>query len=415
MGELIKSDKISIKHAFGRKENIPIYIQFVPGVVIDVVLNEGSVAYKSPRDINSILAKKHIGNTTESKAISTVRYYPLLRGMGDVPIKGDMVLLCDFGGVNFYLGPLNSLNSPNFNPDTMGDGFIPPNSDTSTNVKTDVDTKYNISKNYRKAPVQRLQKAFHKSLDDPLKDKEGAEFSIAKTDTHGDMTLEGRYGNSIRIGSRGVYPLITISNGRNVGQVIEKSYDGSLIGITSAGTLSNHFGNFTLASDLVEENPRLVGGGNDSEETNKFNYDFGIDGEDVQIGNQIFMNSDKITINARQNNITLSSFLNMDLGAGNNLTINTKNYTSIESSNIYLGKQAKEQNEPLVLGEQLKIILEEIIALTEGLKVTGCIAGMSGPVDPGTVNKITKLKNKLSSPKFFSEYHFIENNGQKAE
>ena len=105
----------------------------------------------------------------------------------------------------------------------------------------------------------------------------------------------------------------------------------------------------------------------------------------------------------------------MDFGAGNNLTINTKNYTSIESSNIYLGKQAKEQNEPLVLGEQLKIILEEIIALTEGLKVTGCIAGMSGPVDPGTVNKITKLKNKLSSPKFFSEYHFIENNGQKAE
>ena len=43
---------------------------------------------------------------------------------------------------------------------------------------------------------------------------------------------------------------------------------------------------------------------------------------------------------ARNNNITLSSFINMDLGAGNNLTINTKNYTSIESSNIYLGKHA---------------------------------------------------------------------------
>ena len=50
----------------------------------------------------------------------------------------------------------------------------------------------------------------------------------------------------------------------------------------------------------------------------------------------------------------------MDLGAGNNLTINTRNYTSIESSNIYLGKQAQEKKEPLVLGEQLKLILEEV-------------------------------------------------------
>ena len=77
--------------------------------------------------------------------------------------------------------------------------------------------------------------------------------------------------------------------------------------------------------------------------------------------------SDKITLNARNNNLTLSSLVNMDFGAGNNLTINTKNYTSIESSNIYLGKQVKKKvndgktPEPLVLGEQLTLILKEII------------------------------------------------------
>ena len=125
------------------------------------------------------------------------------------------------------------------------------------------------------------------------------------------------------------------------------------------------------------------------------------------------MNSDRIIINARNNNITLSSFVNLDLGAGNNLTINTKNYTSIESSNIYLGKQAQEEKEPLVLGEQLKLILEELIGIVESLKVTGCIAGISGPIDPATTSKINRIKNKLSSPKFLSEYHFIEDNGQK--
>ena len=49
---------------------------------------------------------------------------------------------------------------------------------------------------------------------------------------------------------------------------------GSLIGITSAGSLLDHFGNFVLASDSVEGNNRLVSGGNDSEETEKFNYNF---------------------------------------------------------------------------------------------------------------------------------------------
>jgi hypothetical protein len=124
-------------------------------------------------------------------------------------------------------------------------------------------------------------------------------------------------------------------------------------------------------------------------------------------------------MNARRNNITLSSFVNMDFGAGNNLTINTKNYTTIESSNIYLGKQAKTKKEedgigePLVLGNKLKELLEEMIGIVETLKVTGCVAGLSGPIDPATIQKVTSLKNKLSSPDFWSEYHFIEDNGQK--
>ena len=125
------------------------------------------------------------------------------------------------------------------------------------------------------------------------------------------------------------------------------------------------------------------------------------------------MNSDKITLNARNNNITLSSFSNMDFGSGNNLTINTKNYTSIESSNIYLGKQAREQKEPLVLGTKLNEFLNDIMSILESFKVTGCVSGLSGPPDPSTVANINKLKQKLSNPTFLSEYHFIEDNGQK--
>ena len=129
---------------------------------------------------------------------------------------------------------------------------------------------------------------------------------------------------------------------------------------------------------------------------------------------QAILNSDRITINSKQDSIFLSSFQHIYIGAGNSCTIKTTRETVIDSSNVYLGEQAKERTEPLVLGEQLRVILESIVGIFENLKVTGCIAGLSGPVDPATIQKVTSLKNKLSSPEFWSEYHFIEENGQKA-
>ena len=417
MGQFLKVDSGRAKNEFGIKNNISkdVYVEFIPGVVLDVVINDKSPSYENDsRNINSIIAMKHFGEKTQLKSMIRTRYYPLFRGMVDVPVKGDPVLLCDFGGVKYYLGPLNSINSPNFNIDPLNSGFNPYNNNTNMRKKSTFREKFNIPKNYFITTIARLQKKYKEKLDDPKQSNKGEDGSTSKIDTHGDMVLEGRYGNSMRIGSRGPFPLMVISNGRNASEDIENIYDGSLISITSAGSILDHFDSFQLASDSIEGNPRLTSGGNDVEETQSFNYNFGNDGELPILSNQILINSDKITLNARNNNITLSSFVNMDLGVGNNLTINTKNYTSIESSNIYLGKQAQDQTEPLVLGTKLKELLEEMIGVIETLKVTGCIAGLSGPVDPATIQKVTSLKNKLSSPEFWSEYHFIEENGQKA-
>ena len=55
-----------------------------------------------------------------------------------------------------------------------------------------------------------------------------------------------------------------------------------------------------------------------------------------------------------------------------------------------------------------------MVEILEIFKVTGTQAGISGTAAPDVVAKLQSLKGKLSSPKFFSEYHFIEDNGQKA-
>ena len=390
---------------FGGSTTEEIYLQFVPGIVLDVVVNSNSTAYTTIRDLNSIIAKSHVSNDVEQDSVNKTRYYPLLRGMIDVPVKGDPVLLCTFGGVNYYLGPLSPMNNPNFNMDHLdiqnynlgGDGG-----------KVSIKDRMKISKNFTTVGVRRLQKLFNADLDGEQK---------VINEVHGDLIYEGRHGNSIRIGSRDVNPYLIISNGRNPSNIVESNNDGSIFAMLNNGTIRQHFNQdakiendevvvnpFQLAGDTVEESEgeppkRLISGDN-------YNYDYTDD--------QVLLNSKKITFNSKTENTTISSFQNTILGAGNELKIITNHSTTIESSNIYLGEQAKEEKEPLVLGNQLKIILDEMLGLIESLKMTGCVAGLSGPIDPVSIQKLSNLKNKLSNPKFWSEYHFIEDNGQKA-
>jgi len=390
---------------FGGSSTEEIYLQFVPGIVLDVVVNSNSAAYTTIRDLNSIIAKSHVSNDVEQDSVNKTRYYPLLRGMVDVPTKGDPVLLCTFGGVNYYLGPISTMNNPNFNMDHLD---IQNYNLGETGGKVSIKDRMKISKNFTTVGVRRLQKLFNPDLDGEQK---------VINEVHGDLIYEGRHGNSIRIGSRDVNPYLIISNGRNPANIVESNNDGSIFAMLNNGTIRQHFNQdakvendevvvnpFQLAGDTVEESEgkppkRLIGGDN-------YNYDYSND--------QILLNSKKITFNSKTENTTISSFQNTILGAGNELKIITNNSTTIESSNIYLGEQAKEQKEPLVLGNQLKLVLDEMLSLIESLKMSGCVAGLSGPIDPVSIQKLTTLKNKISKPKFWSEYHFIEDNGQKA-
>ena len=106
----------TIKGFAGKQYKVPMYLQFVPGYVVDVVYSDQSLKYNGPSSINTIIAIPHITDKTfERKANAMVgehrRYYPLLRGITDVPSKGDPVLLCTIGRVNYYLGPLNTMDN----------------------------------------------------------------------------------------------------------------------------------------------------------------------------------------------------------------------------------------------------------------------------------------------------------------
>tara|TARA_Y100001937_G_scaffold84151_1_gene113863 strand:- start:29936 stop:31267 length:1332 start_codon:yes stop_codon:yes gene_type:complete len=425
----------------GTSKPIPVWLQFVPGIVLDVVINDESPSYQTDRDINSVIAKPHISpnDGLKLKGVNKTRYYPLFRGFTDTPIKGDQVLLCTFGGVNYYMGPVNTTNSPNWNIDHINIrnsselGSVAKSTDGSKGL-----SKYGLPLTFPTSEdIKRLQKQYNLKLDDSLDRYKRTKLK----ETHGDMLIEGRHGNSIRVGSRDMNPYIIISNGRELGNSNESNVDGTIILISDDGTIHQHFSTdvslgedglpienlFILSSDTVGEDKengqvRLIGSKDPENENSKglYNYDYNQP--------QLFLNSDRITFNSKKDSIFLSSKQDLIFGAGKSINLISEKETIIESSNIYLGKQAKIKKEeggetpvePIVLGEQLRLFLEEFISVME--QAHGLCQGAPIPIMDSSgaplLPKLQQLKQKISDIKttaFASQYHFIEDNGHKPE
>ena len=332
------NDSVRVRGPMGKKYKVPFYIQFVPGNVVDVVTSKESLWYNGVTSLNSIIAIPHITDELFQRRASVGdnnRYYPLLRGMTEVPAHGDPVLLATIGGQQYYLGPLNTQNSPNWNDDNLLQSE--PNFLNSTLIKSER-TKKGQSLNFEKTYHKRLTKVYNPSLDSPAGNEENRTIG----ELHGDMIFEGRHGNSIRIGSRLKNPYIFISNGRSISNEIESVSDGSLFAMIDNGSLINHFGlyddkvnrrtwsRFTLSSDTIPDVTRpiskMIGISNNDSDPNKLIYDY-----DKQ---QTLLTSDRITINSKSDDLYLSSIKDIHIGSGRHLTISTNNKLMIDSENI---------------------------------------------------------------------------------
>ena len=228
---------------------------------------------------------------------------------------------------------------------------------------------------------------------------------------------------------------------------------GSVIGMTSFGSLLDNFPNkFSptvdlnnesviregLSSDLqiLKKQPEtadgeykgfLIGHGNDvgkdeNKPENKFNMNYGEEassaGQQTEF-DQIIMFSDRITFDAQDNDFTVSAFRNINFGAVGNFTITNKGFSVIESKNIYIGEQAKNKKEPMVLGDELRLLLLDIMnilkdsrALVQGVALPLVDKAPGNPMDRRINQMIDKLKNMKTTPEnsFLSDYHYIEPN-----
>ena len=426
MGSIFITDTDKTVKGFAGKEYpVPFYLQFVAGYCAEVVHSEESLRYNGPESINSIIAIPHASDKvykTRASAGEEYRYYPLLRTMNDVPSKGDPVLLCTIGKIKYYLGPLNTnANSPTWNDDPS---FRRELVLTNQNIgQVSPRGLRGESPNFNKElSYSRLTK----------KRESGLDYGDAVNETTGDTIIEGRHGNSLRIGSRSNNPYVFISNKRFPDNNLESIGDGSLISITSNGSLRQHFKNlfdgdgnpitFQLSSDSVEGNTYPIGdiqsdlnNGADPDET-IYQYGSNNTGEKNEQGepifegtnaNQMLLNSDRIILNSKIDDIFVSSIKDIHIGGGRHISISSATSLNIISENVNIGNRERANMGPMVLGDELQNILEQILDLFATIKVPTQF-GPETPISPATSAKAENVKNAIRN--ILSNKHFIENN-----
>lgn len=378
-----------------------VYLEFIQAKVQQVEYNPIDVS-----KINSIQALPTSGNYSGLNTLDYVEAIPLLRGIVDQPEEGDVVLLCNFGNIDYYLGPLNTANSPEVNPEP---------SRTLQNLSANTTVTEDISNaGYRQdVPVTGIT---HKGkFGNTVLDYPQGQTSENIQSQVGDLIFEGRMGNSIRLGTRATGPYTFISNSST--SVYENFYNNSgIISMTAIGTLNEHIG---LIADQTQDEIKFSVDVDDNDKKTRINYGY--------IEPQIYIGSNRIIFNTTSDNILMSSATTVDINSLQNINLSTPKDVVIDSQDIYLGKEARDNGQPVVLGIELFEILSELLAL---LSTIGTSAPAPQPVmvlAPAPVNpapgstepptptiagplgpKVANIQNRLS--KILSGNIFVKNN-----
>ena len=72
------------------------FIEFTPAKVTSVIINELSPKYDGDNTLNGITVEKLAGPEGLTASMANAVYLPLLRGVQDLPIEGDIVLIWEW-------------------------------------------------------------------------------------------------------------------------------------------------------------------------------------------------------------------------------------------------------------------------------------------------------------------------------
>jgi len=179
----------------------------------------------------------------------------------------------------------------------------------------------------------------------------------------GDYLLEGRLGNTIRLGGY---------KGKNL-DLIDDTNNGKPVILISNGQINTTNGSDLIYEDINKDSNSLYFLSDHkvnllASNTKRDSYNTLPLTSDKYKGNQILMNADRVYLNAKQDSVLISGKESVGINA-NSVNIDSTEYFCVDSKKVYLGAGARKATtsfqQPAVLGKQLENWLGTLLATLE--------------------------------------------------
>jgi len=376
--------------------------KLIPARVIDVILDETYPDFDTYGGWNSIgIIKYELINFPEGKQVANKIAKPLLANIKTFPLKNEIVFLVrlpDTDSLNnltdnetyYYLTLVSLWNHPHHN--------AYPNPLNGNNISE------SQKKDYKSIEEGNIRRVTDNSTEINLNstNNNGGKF-VERINIHpilpftGDNIFEGRFGNSIRLGStiksNSQYknnwsisgnegdPIIIIRNG----QPVNASDEGWLPVVENINSdLSSIYFTSTQKLPINVSSTNYTGIRNEYIPVFPQSYNFP----------QVVLNSSRLLLNSTTDSILLSSKKVISLSAVEDIGLSSRGNISLSSKGIRLG--GSEANESLMMGDsfitQFNVLLDSLSLLCEALTAEPALK--STPlIAVGLSNTIKAVKN----------------------
>ena len=339
--------------------------------VLSIVLDENHPRFQELGEWNGlgIIEYEDVTNPLPSPSLPIAR--PLTGNLKTLPLINEIVYILSLpntdiatissNSISYYINIVSLWNHPHHNAFPTTPNSLPPTQQkdyaqtTLGNVRrvTDQSTEIFLGKTFKE-----------RSNIHPLLPFEG------------DVLEEGRWGNSIRIGS-------TVKNTPNNWSTVGTDGDPILIIRNGQGTQTEEGWIPTIENINNDESSIYASSTQkiplNASSVNYFSYKSNPpQSPDQYAGKQVIINSGRLVFNTTEDHILLNSKKSINLNAIDGVNIDTPSLT-IQSGNVYLG--SKNATEPILLGNKTIATLDTLINnLSAFLQVCSTITSTS----PGT-------------------------------
>ena len=379
---------------------------YMDGLVEDVIVNETHPLYATDgSNLGDILVRM----IPDDRGVPKERLNwasPLEFSIQELPLKNETVLIFYSFGKLYYTRPISTAKKVTENSwPGLSARFSP------TSVAANSDSAQLAAQGGPSYQPSAPEEAF--TLGNEF--KENADVKPVRLN-EGDVIVQGRFGNIIRLGSSLFSNQTTSSPKANLLITVGQNPTPKQVSTTAATQYSLTYEDINKDLNslwvVTDETVPFLASTTNTNSSQKAHLRSCTTPTAEYIGSQMFFSSNRIILNSKKSEISLFSNTQINLSSLNDITIDSEtsvrmtanNMISISSPKIFIGSE--DAKEPMVLGNKLVQFLDEFIKVFSNS--TGVVISSTGPLpfSPTLLGQLRTLQSKLSTPNFISDDNF---------